>query len=169
MVRHARKQRRFPRLSDEGEGLLVDRILPNQWYPHGAFLVLIQFAFDALLGGDEQKACDMGTAGGRAQLLGPHKALIEAGAPLNSAWSMRHAWRLNFNFGELRAEHHEEAITYSLSGYRDVPPAHAFMIAGWMRAGAQLSGAPKAGLEIMERPWQGTAAFTWRVTLPKQP
>jgi hypothetical protein len=166
MVRHVRKQRAFPPLRPESEALLNDRILPTEWYSHEAFLGLIQFAFEVLLGRSEQKAMEMGTAGGRIQLLGPHRAFVDEGDQLASAWAMRHMWRLNFNFGDLRAERDANGVRYALTGYEDVPLAHAYMIAGWARAGVQLAGPGECNIEILERPWQGGSTFTFRVSLP---
>lgn len=166
MVRHVRKQRTFPPLRADAEQLLTERVLPTEWYPHDAFLVLLQFAFEHLLGRSEQKAMDMGTLGGRAQLLGPHRAFVDEGDQLGSAWAMRHMWRVNFNFGDLRAERDATGVRYSLTGYQDVPPVHAFMIAGWVRAGVLLAGPGDAKVELVDRPWQGAAALTFSISLP---
>lgn len=165
-VRHVRRMRTFVPLRADVEALLDERILATEWYSHEAFLGLVQFAFDHMLGRNEHKTLEMGTAGGRAQLLGPHRAFVYEGDQLASAWAMRHMWRISFNFGDLRAERDQTGVRYDLFGYDDVPPAHAFMIAGWARAGAQLAGPGEANVEILERPWQGAAAFSFRVVVP---
>ena len=169
IVRHARKQRTYPPFGDAAEALLEERVLPTGWYSHEGFLQLIEFAFVELLGASEQKAWEMGAAGGRAQLQGPHKVFVDSDDPLAAAWSMRHAWRLNFNFGEIRVERDERSFLYALHGYADVPPSHAFMIAGWTWAAFQLSGASYVVREIVERPWQGAACFSWRLSFPAPP
>jgi hypothetical protein len=165
MVRHARKKRRYPAFAAEAEALLTERVLPTGWYSHDGFLALIEFAFVELLGASEHRAWEMGAAGGRAQLLGPHKVFVDSSDPFGAAWSMRHAWRLNFNFGEMRVERDGSSFVYALHGYRDVPPSHAFMIAGWTWAGLQLSGAGHGAPELVERPWCGSSCLSWRLTI----
>lgn len=165
MIRHVRKQRTYAPLRSDAEMLLTARILPTEWYSHQTFLQLVLFAYDELCGRSAQKTEDMGAAGGIAQLTGPHRAFVAHGDPFATAWSMRHMWKLNFNFGELAVERGEGSFLYTLHGYRDVLEAHACMIVGWLRAGTELAGCKRPRIELLQKPWQGAEAFSWRVTV----
>jgi hypothetical protein len=164
-LRVSRKQRNLPALGAAGEALLQQRILPTQWYPHDAFIELIQYAFDHILNRSEQAAYDMGATGGRAQLTGAHKALLQQGDPRGSVLAMRHAWRMNFNFGQLTAESDASSVLFTLSGYEDVSPAHGLMIAGWGIGAARMAGASHARAEVLKRPWSGASQLVYRVDL----
>jgi hypothetical protein len=165
LLRHVRKLRTFPKLSAAAENLLAERVLPTAWYPHAAFLELIDFTFRELLRGSERKAYELGMSGGKVQLQGAHKALLNAQDPIESVVAMRHSWQAGFNFGALRAEADKASVTFRLSGYDDVPPAHAYMIAGWGAASAQLVGVAAATAKVLEGPWQGAKELLYRVAL----
>lgn len=164
MLRHVRKQRAFPSLSPEAEKLLAERVLPTAWYPHAAFLELLDFTFRNLLGGSAAKAYEMGVSGGRVMLLSSHKALVNANDPVESVLAMRHAWQTHFNFGSLRAEAGEGSVLLRLSGYEDVPPCHAYTIAGWGAASARLAGAQRAVPKVLQGPWEGGRELVFCVT-----
>lgn len=155
LLRHARKLRAFPSLSPGAEKLLHERVLLTEWYPHAAFLELLEFTFRSLLENSVAKAYEMGVSGGRVMLQSSHKALVNAADPVESMLAMRHAWRTHFNFGALRAEAGEGSVTFTISGYADVPPSHAYMIAGWGAASARLAGAMRAAPKVVRGPWQG--------------
>jgi hypothetical protein len=70
-----------------------------------------------------------------------------------------------FNFGVLRAEPEKTSVTFRLSGYADVPPAHAYMIAGWGAASAQLAGVSGARAQVLEGPWQGAKDLVYQILL----
>jgi hypothetical protein len=165
LLRHVRKLRSFPSFSPSAERLLEERVLPTAWYPHAAFLELVEFSFRSMLGNSEAKAYEMGAAGGRVLLQGSHKALLNTTSPVESVLAMRHAWQAHFNFGVLRAEADGRTVTFRLSDYADVPPSHAYMIAGWGAASGQLAGAVHANAKVLEGPWDGARELVYQVSL----
>jgi hypothetical protein len=165
LLRHVRKARSFPSFSPAAERLLEERVLPTVWYPHAAFVELIEFTFRSVLGNSAAKAYEVGATGGRVMLQGSHKALVNTSDPVESVLAMRHAWQLHFNFGVLRAEADGRTVTFRLSDYPDVPPSHAYMIAGWGAASGQLAGSAHASAKVLEGPWDGARELVYQVSL----
>jgi hypothetical protein len=138
------------------EDLLAERVLDHAWYPHKPFVELLGVMYRDLLGSSEDNALLVGVTGGKYALQTAHTAYVMEGDPIGSVLAMRHSWRTYFNFGELKAEQDgPDFVTLTLSGYPDVVPVHAGMIAGWAVAAAQLGGAAHAKGEILDRPWRG--------------
>jgi hypothetical protein len=164
VLRIHRHQQPLEGLGARGRALVDERILPNEWYPLEGFLDLLDFAYTQLLGRDDQATLQMGVAGGRVLLQGPHRAFIKPGDPSASVHAMRHTWPAYYDFGSLSAEPEgDSTVRFELTGYPDVPAPHAMMIAGWPIAAAQLSGAADARCEMLERPWRGGGPLAYRV------
>lgn len=161
VAQRARKIR-FP--SAAAEALVAERVSMLVWYPHATFVELLQVAYEHLLGRKEENAYQMGLLGGMKQLTGVHKLYLTPDDPVASLVAMRHAWRALFNFGTLTAEPESATrVLFTLSGYQDITPVHAAMIVGWGAAAGQLTAAPHAHGEMIERPWQGAPHLRYLV------
>jgi hypothetical protein len=155
-LRTARKQRPMPPFPEGTEFLFEGTITPNTWYPHEPFHTLLQYMFKVLLREDEEKAYQAAMVAGTAMLEGPHKVLLQKGDPTATVLSMRHAWRFSFDFGELSSQLEAPGrVLFTLSGYQDVSPAHAYTIAAWGAAGAAVAGSKQARPKVIEGPWSG--------------
>lgn len=163
LLRSVRKIRKLRGLSAAAERLLEDRILPTAWYAHATFIELLDFAYRELLDSKDAAACEMGATAGRAELGRTMRALVNERDPLASVHAMRHAWLVSFNFGKLRADVDGRSVLFRLSGYRDVGPAHAHVIAGFGVAAAQITGAPQASAALLEVPWRGSSDLVYRI------
>ena len=163
LLRGVRKVRKLDGLSGRADQLLAERILATAWYVHETFVELLDFTFRELLHASEKAACELGATGGRAELQRTMRALVSRQDPLGSVLAMRHAWQASFNFGALRAHVEDRCVVFRLSGYRDVGPAHAHMIAGFGMAAAQVSGAPQATATVLEAPWNGSSELVYRI------
>lgn len=131
--------------------------MPNTWYPHEPFHQLLQYMFKVLLRESEAKTYEAAMIAGKAMLEGPHKVLLQKDDPTATVLAMRHAWRFSFDFGELSAQLEAPGrVLFTLSGYEDVSPAHAYTIAAWGAAGAVAVGSAQAKPLVLEGPWNKT-------------
>jgi hypothetical protein len=160
-----RRTRPIDGLSPAAQELLDTRILLSDWYPHEAFLELLQVLYEQLLGRSAERALQVGVAGSITALQGPYKAYIREGDPTGSVLAMRHIWRAFFDFGDLKAALDPDgAVRFVLTGYLDVPPVHAAMITAWTVGAARLAGSKKAKVVIVEAPWNGADRLVYRAS-----
>jgi hypothetical protein len=165
VLRAYRRAHPIEGLGKSAEHLLDERIMTNEWYSLDAFLELLAYAYRHLLGSSEEAALQMGAAGGRALLQGPHKAFVKAGDPTGSVVALRHSWLTYYDFGNLAAELVDDrTVEFVVTGYPDVPVPHGMMIAGWAVAAAELAGARDVRCDILERPWIGDERQVHRVS-----
>jgi len=156
LLKGYRRQHSLGSLSNEAQELMEQHLLPTEWYPFAGVRELIELSYRLLLGQSEQAALEMGIAGGSHALSSYHKNFVKENDPLASILSMRHAWRLYFDFAELRAKlDGERAVRFVLDGYADMTVAHGMMIIGWHRAAGLIAGAETTTGTILEAPWKG--------------
>ena len=164
MLRDLRHKRAL-RIPPAGAALLEERILPSEWYSYAAFAQLMQVAYEQLLGSSEENAMQMGLVAANAALAGPHGAFILKGDPAATVLALRHLWRAANDYGALDATSEgSNAVVFTLTGFPDVMPVHAAMIASWAVAAAQIAGSPRSRCEILERPWTGASRLRYRIT-----
>lgn len=162
-----RKRKPLGAMPSSAEAMLDERILDSAWYPHAPLVELLRVMHRDLLNGNEEVLLQTGILEGKNALKTWHSSYVMENDPIGSALAMRHSWRTYFNFGELKAEQSSDTtVTLTLSGYHDVQLVHANMILGWAIAAAQLSGAPHATGDFVERPWRtGSRLLIYRVKI----
>jgi hypothetical protein len=143
-------------------GLLDRRVLSTEWLLLESFHELLAKLDEVVLRGEEQRALQMGAAGGAA-MRGLQKAYGVPGDPKNSVFAMRHAWRAHYDFGRLICNTTSDAVEFIVEQYPDMPMPHGMMTAGWAIAAARAGGASGATVTIHERPWQGASRLRFSV------
>jgi hypothetical protein len=162
-IKNYEKEVRALPLGAEARGLVAERVVVAQWYSLAAFHDILGALDRAVLRGNEQRTLEMGAAGGAAMRGLQHAYVVER-EPLNSVLAMRHAWRAHYNFGALSAEATGDAtVTFTVTGYPDMPMSHGLLTAGWGLAAARVAGSPAARVEVLERPWQGAKQYVYKV------
>lgn len=160
-------RRRHPldELREATVAFMGQRILPSAWYPYEIFIELLETAYRRLLDSSEENALQMGIAGGQVALSTLHKAYIAAGDCAGSVLAMRHMWRAQCDFGDLRAELEDggRAVRFTLTDYPDMPAVHGMTTVGWGVAAARLGGARDAACEVFEKPWEGAPRLSYAI------
>jgi hypothetical protein len=150
-------------LSAATRKLLERRVLPTEWVALDSFVELLARLDDAVIRGSEERALQMGIAGGPA-MRGLQKAYGVQGDPKSSVIAMRHAWRAHYDFGRLTCEAlSDAAVEFVVEQYLDMPMGHGMMTAGWAISAAHAGGAPDATVVVHERPWQGASRLRFVV------
>lgn len=166
ILKKHRKKHGLAPLSPETEALMAEHLLASTWYPFPILAELVEVTYRVILGGDPDKALQMGIAGGQAAFGGVHRAFVVPNDPLATVLAMGYTWRAYFDFGELTTEAEgDSAVKFTLAGYPDCAEPHGMLIAGWHLSAAIISGVPSPRLEILERPWEGAEELVHRVIL----
>lgn len=151
-------------LDSHTRALLDRRVSPTEWIALESFLALLSALDEIALHGDEQRALDMGAAGGTV-MRGLHKTYAVAGDPKSSVVAMRHAWRAHYDFGRLSCEPlSDRAVQFTVDSYPDMPMVHGMMTVGWGLAAARAGGSPTATATVVERPWTGSQRLQHIIT-----
>ena len=107
---------------------------------------------------------EMGAAGATEQLQSIYKAYLKAGDAKESVYALRHAWRAQYDFGQLAADALDaSSVLFTLSDYEGVGMVHGMMIVGWGVAAARVCGCTGARADVLERPWRGGERLRYRI------
>lgn len=169
LVKFLRVQQRsapLPRMSQAAEDLLSSHVIVSAWYSLGPYLEIIDVLDRVVLKGSEQAALEMGAVSGEKLMRTSYSSYIRSGEALECVMAMRHLWSGHYNFGAMTAtlDAPGESVTFTLTDYEDISMAHALMTAGWGIAAARAAGAPRATLQVLERPWKGDSRFCYRIS-----
>jgi hypothetical protein len=141
-------------LSAASQAAIKARVNLNVWYDLALFFDLLRVLDLVVIKGSEQRALDIGAAGG-SSMRGIQKAYVVEGDPTSSVAAMRHAWRAHFDFGRLHFEvPNDHSVRFKVEQYLDIPMTHALMTAGWGVAAARAAGARNASATVLTRPWR---------------
>jgi hypothetical protein len=87
------------RVKPEARDILFQRILASGWYPYDAYVEALEVVVARFLGGNIQRAAEVGAYDLEASLNTVYRTLYKIGSPAFIIRMSAHLWRSYFNVG----------------------------------------------------------------------
>jgi hypothetical protein len=150
------------RLKPEARDILFGRLLPSGWYPYGAYVEALKIVVERHLGGNIQRAAEIGAYDLEASLNTVYRALYRIGTPSFIIRMSAHLWRSYFNVGRMVIE--KAGRGFATARIEDFLPHEevcCWDIQGAMIRGLELSGASSVEGTHTECPLKGDAVMRY--------
>jgi serine/threonine-protein kinase len=169
LLRIARREGKLEGLDADDTALLDERVLVSSWYPIERFWRVLALAHERVLGGSERATVQLGRAGAEQVVAaGVHSVFLSGNDFDRVLRGFARGWSSYFDFGSVEIARDGDLVRVTISGYPDIPRAHALTTLGWYERSLQLTGAEVRSAKITAEPWSGAEAAVFEYEIAFQ-